>query len=753
MMRRPLVAILVLALVPLAGADVIRLKNGNVLEGKITVESAQEVRIRVGASEVSVPRAQVAEIERGESPHEAYKRRAAELKEGDAAGHYALAEFCLGHRMFTEAIGELRRTLELDSGHAEAKAKLRPLLDQRALPLLNQAKRLQEQGQLDEAEEPLIRILEQFPDSSYAALAQHHLALGFAARKQHDMALTRWRRALALDPGLLEAQEGAAQAAAETGRWADALAFTEQAIAAAKDPEHAKRLGERAEALRELAKLQQAPAEPGAASDSQRLAAEARVLLRLGQHGRAMERFQAAYDAGAREPEILRLLVEHNERQGNIRLALDAYKQLIAADPGDAALVRRRAALEQLLLVSRAFATRERAARERLLFEIARSGASFAAIQSALREATERPAEKAGLAEGQFRVDELLLPVSYVAHVPKNYDPRRPWPLILSFHRDGETAREHYYNWEAAVAGQGYIVLLPASPAKGGWRNAHLNIPLSALGHAMRVYNINTDRVYIEGTGTGGMLAWAAALRWPHRFAALAVRNAMIDEVTRLYLRAAVNLPVYLLVSQQGPADIVGSQREAYRTLDGWGYDVVLEEVPGYARNQALPELSSKLLAWFEGKSRNPYPPRLRLVSFEPANAAAYWVAIERFGPGAFDPDRRVAIRAPLGQEYSPEQLRMIYLGEIAKGTAQVIAAVSPGNRITIKTLHVEELTVFLDDKLVDLEKPVRIWVNGEAAFSGKVERSLEQLLDSARFHRDPRLCYGAAVRLKVRQQ
>jgi hypothetical protein len=78
---------------------------------------------------------------------------------------------------------------------------------------------------------------------------------------------------------------------------------------------------------------------------------------------------------------------------------------------------------------------------------------------------------------------------------------------------------------------------------------------------------------------------------------------------------------------------------------------------------------------------------------------------------------------------------------------------VAPGNRINIVTKHVDELTVFLDDKMMDLEKPVRIYTNGELAFSGKVERSLEHLFESARYHRDPRMCYAASVRVKVREK
>ncbi|HRR82124.1 MAG TPA: hypothetical protein P5118_18230 [Planctomycetota bacterium] len=752
-MRRALLLAAALALGALTHADVVRLKNGNVLEGKIIAETSKELRIRTAsASELTVPRDQVAEIEKGEAPFEIYKKRAAALKEDDAAGHHALADYCLEHRLLPEAIAELRRVLELEKDNPAALAKLRPLLDQRAQPLLGQAKRLQEQGQFEEAEEPLIAILEQYPDSSFAAAAQHHLALGFAARKQYDMALTRWRRALALDGKLIEAYEGAAQAAAETGQWADAIAFTERALENAKDVAHAARLRERADALRHLAKLQEQDADPKT-RDASRLAAEARVMMQLGQRERAFARYQDAYDAGARDPELLKLLCDYNERHGRVRLALEIYQHLVAANPADDELVRRRARVEQLLLAPRAFATRDKAERERLLFRIARSGASFEAIQGALAECTEREPQKSGMVEGAFLVDELLARAAYVAYVPKTYDPRRPWPLILAFHRDGETAKEHYYNWETIAASDRAILFFPACPAKAGWRPAHLNVVLSALRHATRIYNIDTNRVYAAGTGSGGSLAWAAAVRWPDRFAALAVRNAPLDEVSRLYLRSTVNLPTYLLVSQHAMPDVIGSHREAYKAMDDWGYDVQREEVPGYARNPSLPELNTKVIAWLESKARNPYTSRVRLVSFEAANAAAYWVAIERFAPTVFDPDRRLSFRAPLGQEYSPEQMQMIYLGEMAKTLGQVIAAVAPGNRINLVTKHIEELTVYLDDRMVDLEKPVRIVANGEVVFQGQAQRSIEQLFESARFHRDPRLCYAAAVRVKVRDK
>jgi len=749
-MRRWLLILLLAA--ASARADTVRLKNGNVLEGTVIEENAAEVKVRTATTELTVPRAQVAEIEKGEAPLDAYKRRAAALGDNDAGGHYALALFCLDGKLLTQAMAELRRVLELNKDHAEARAKLTPLLEQRAAPLLARARKLQEQGDYDEAEQPLITILEQYPDWPQAALAQHYLAVGFAAQKQYDMALTRWRRALALDPKLVEAAEGAAHASAEMGKWDDALAFTDRAIEGAKDPAAADRLRKRAEALRELVKLQKDadPKKP----DPARFAAEGRVLLQLGQRERGLNRLQDAYDAGARDPNLVKTLAEYNEQHGRILMALELYKDLAAANPRDDDLARRRTQIEKLLLIPTAFETHEKARRDRILFDVAKSGATFDYIEAALRESADREPQKTGLVEGSFLVDEVLTTSTYAAYVPKAYDPRRPWPLILAFHRDGESGKEHFYNWETAAATDRYILMLPNSPRKAGdWKFAHLTLALSALHHAVKTYNIDTNRVYIAGTGSGGLLAWSTALRHPDLFAALVVRNAVLDEVSRMYLRAAASLPTYLACSVQGSPEVVGSMREAATAMERWSYDVLREEVPGYTRNPSLPELNRKILGWLDDKRRDPYASRARLVSFEFSNADAYWLRVEKFASTIFDPDRKINIKAPFGQQYTAEQLRLIYLGEMGKAMGQVAGAIAPGNRIRIITRHIDELTVFLDDKMVDLDKPVRIYVNGELAFSGKVERSLEQLFDSARYKRDPRLCYSAAVKVKCREK
>src|SRR5688500_101444 len=95
-MRPPLAAAaLALALALAAGAaraDVVHLVHGGRLEGRVE-ERGDDVRIVLEGGSVTLPRTKIKAIDRAEPPHAICDRRRAELREGDAAGALALAQF------------------------------------------------------------------------------------------------------------------------------------------------------------------------------------------------------------------------------------------------------------------------------------------------------------------------------------------------------------------------------------------------------------------------------------------------------------------------------------------------------------------------------------------------------------------------------------------------------------------------------------------------------------------------------------
>jgi hypothetical protein len=71
-------------------------------------------------------------------------------------------------------------------------------------------------------------------------------------------------------------------------------------------------------------------------------------------------------------------------------------------------------------------------------------------------------------------------------------------------------------------------------------------------------------------------------------------------------------------------------------------------------------------------------------------------------------------------------------------------------SRISVTAAWTREVTLYLHDRIVDLDKPVEVWVNGVKVFSGVVPRSIATALEEARSLGDERRVYAARLRVKV---
>lgn len=133
--------------------------------------------------------------------------------------------------------------------------------------------------------------------------------------------------------------------------------------------------------------------------------------------------------------------------------------------------------------------------------------------------------------------------VGYLLYLPQGYglEPGRKWPLVLFLHGseergdDPELLRREglpklLEDWPDFPA----IVVSPQCPqGKRWWPRAH--IVGAFLDAVESMYAVNTERIYLTGISMGAYGAWAVALRYPQRFAALVPiaggANAVGDEV------------------------------------------------------------------------------------------------------------------------------------------------------------------------------------------------------------------------------
>lgn len=118
----------IMAAFVLAGAlpargDLFHLRDGSVVDGKVVGEGRDIVKVKTAQGVVTVQRSQ---IERREALPPPWERYVDEKKKhpDTADGHFELAMWCRKHGMTKQMKDELKRTIELDPDHADARREL-----------------------------------------------------------------------------------------------------------------------------------------------------------------------------------------------------------------------------------------------------------------------------------------------------------------------------------------------------------------------------------------------------------------------------------------------------------------------------------------------------------------------------------------------------------------------------------------------------------------------------------------------------
>jgi predicted peptidase len=115
--------------------------------------------------------------------------------------------------------------------------------------------------------------------------------------------------------------------------------------------------------------------------------------------------------------------------------------------------------------------------------------------------------------------------MKYLLYLPKEYEQKPSWPLVLFLHGAGErgddldVVKKHGLP-KLIAAGKEFpfIVVSPQCPADQSWETFEL---ATLLDEIVEKYKVDQDRIYLTGLSMGGFATWALAARTPNRFAAI----------------------------------------------------------------------------------------------------------------------------------------------------------------------------------------------------------------------------------------
>ncbi len=341
--------------------------------------------------------------------------------------------------------------------------------------------------------------------------------------------------------------------------------------------------------------------------------------------------------------------------------------------------------------------------------------------------------------DGRFPVAEVLVDVPagpampVLVQLPSRYDTRTTWPLMFAMHggppgsaaqaRSG--AERMLRAWAEAAEAAGWIVAAPAlTPSVTAGARTEQRLPYEVLHpeqakaviDALRGrYRINSDRMVSTGISLGSNYSIAFGTSHPDWFSAIVPVSTEGDS-RELLLRNLRTVPTYVLEgSQDKNIRGITGPRALRDIVSSFGYDLTYREF-GDRAHEGFQEHYDDVLQWLETRPRQAYPREVLRVpntAITPMSRRVHWI----------EADTRQAF---------------------------VHAMVTNASRIDITARWARTLTVFLHDRLVNVDRPIEIWVNGVRMSSRKLPRSALSALRGARVRGDERLIDAADVVVDV---
>lgn len=236
---------------------------------------------------------------------------------------------------------------------------------------------------------------------------------------------------------------------------------------------------------------------------------------------------------------------------------------------------------------------------------------------------------------------------------------------------------------------------------------------------AEAMFDVNPNKVYVMGYSAGGDGVWRLAPRMADYWAAASMMAGHPGDVSLVNLR---NVPFMIWCGELDTAyerDQRCKERIAematLHSQDPEGYINEGHIVKG--KGHWMERQDSVAVDWMAQYQRNPYPKKIVWRQEEVTKPHFYWLS------------------APAN--------------EIERG--KEVTATYEGNTINISKCDYTTLTVSLNDKMMNLDKPVTINYQGKTLFKGKVKRQASTMRQTLFERNDASYIFTAQIEVKLK--
>ena len=330
-------------------------------------------------------------------------------------------------------------------------------------------------------------------------------------------------------------------------------------------------------------------------------------------------------------------------------------------------------------------------------------------------------AKKARAAEMKAKVitrGNLKMPFHYQIFGKK---PKNGRSLFISMHGGGGAPKrvndQQWENQKRLYRPKEGVYLCPRAPTNTWnlWHQGHIDPMFERIIQNMVIFEgVDPNRVYIMGYSAGGDGVYQVAPRFADRLAAAAMMAGHPNETSPLGLR---NIGFTL---HMGGKDSAYNRNKVARAWKKKLADLQKGDPKGYRHHVKIHEQfghwmqrkDAVAVPWMAKFTRNPLPEKIVWKQDDVTHGQFYWLAVDV---------------------------------KTIKGRATIVAT-RDGQNVKITADGADAVTVLLDDRMLDLDKPVAISLGGKSVFRGRVHRNIAALAMSLAERGDRELMFAAQV-------
>lgn len=347
--------------------------------------------------------------------------------------------------------------------------------------------------------------------------------------------------------------------------------------------------------------------------------------------------------------------------------------------------------------------------------------------------------------------------VPYLVYVPQHYNHQQPTKLLVYYKGGWMNRKELPADYAREIVTdnptfsyldeQNTIEIFPCLRRDlaifGFYGYAHLQ---HMIAQTKRLFNIDDNRVYLSGFSDGGKTVFNVASLTPSAFASFyAINGPLVSRPDFANLPAR---PLLALISGRdevvNPTSVYSYAQQARRL----GADWQVRRLPGRAHYYPpyQQEVIPLLFAHLQQTSRNPFPTRLTYYrSFNDAKTfpGLDWLQIQ------------VNQARPPRAGHQRDSVQVINLrGEaldyVYGDQSGQVRATCFDNTYTLETSLLDAVTVYISPLMIDVSQPIRVVINGQERYQGKIGYSKSFLLQRFRATHDRQQLFINEVTIKL---